>query len=98
MRLVKPNIVNASIHSLLKSLSSSYASEQLAARHCFPLEDPLDDKKCPTDAEGLVYVCQFCTNTIIVFLNSNVNFAELQLKQLNMKPKKMRIGKLKSRR
>ncbi|KAL8542921.1 hypothetical protein ACS0TY_003700 [Phlomoides rotata] len=54
VRLVKPNIVNASIHSLLKSLSSSYASEQLAARHCFPLEDPLNYKKDPTDAEGLV--------------------------------------------
>lgn len=70
VRLVKPNIVNASIHSLLKSLSSSYASEQLAARHCFPLEDPLDDKKGLTDAEGLVYVCHFCIYTKIVFLTS----------------------------
>lgn len=55
MRLVEPNIANASVCGLLKSLSSGYSSEQLAARHCFPLEDPPDDKKNLADAEGYVF-------------------------------------------
>ncbi|KAL1554253.1 SWI/SNF complex subunit SWI3D-like isoform X2 [Salvia divinorum] len=50
VRLVDPNIANASVCSLLKSLSSGYSSEQLAARHCIPLEDPPDDKKSTADA------------------------------------------------
>ncbi|KAL3621230.1 hypothetical protein CASFOL_036142 [Castilleja foliolosa] len=51
-RLVDPNIANASVHSLLKSLSGNYSSEQLAARHCFPLEDPPDYEKNLEDSEG----------------------------------------------
>ncbi|XP_041998591.1 SWI/SNF complex subunit SWI3D-like isoform X2 [Salvia splendens] len=53
VRLVDPNIANASVCSLLKSLSSGYSSEQLAARHCIPLEDPSDDKKSTDDAEEI---------------------------------------------
>lgn len=56
MRLVEPNIANASVCSLLKSLNSGYSSEQLAARHCFPLEDPPDDKKSPADAKEYVFL------------------------------------------
>ncbi|KAH6789346.1 hypothetical protein C2S51_004352 [Perilla frutescens var. frutescens] len=52
VRLVEPYIANASVCSLLKSLSSGYSSEQLAARHCFTLEDPPDDEKNMADAEG----------------------------------------------
>ncbi|GFQ00968.1 swi/snf complex subunit swi3d [Phtheirospermum japonicum] len=51
-RLVDPNIANASVHSLLKSVTGYYSSEQLAARHCFPLEDPPDYKKNLADSEG----------------------------------------------
>ncbi|KAL6494831.1 hypothetical protein OROGR_031631 [Orobanche gracilis] len=52
VRLVEPNIANASVRSLLKSLSGNYSSEQLAARHCFPLEDPPDYKKKLAKSEG----------------------------------------------
>ncbi|KAL3614101.1 hypothetical protein CASFOL_042175 [Castilleja foliolosa] len=51
-RLVDPNIANASVHSLLKSLSGNFSSEQLAARHCFPLEGPPDYKKNLDDSHG----------------------------------------------
>ncbi|KAL1563969.1 SWI/SNF complex subunit SWI3D-like isoform X2 [Salvia divinorum] len=54
VRLVDPNVANASVCSLLKSLSSGYSSEHLAARHCIPLEDPLDDKKITDDAEEIL--------------------------------------------
>ncbi|XP_042003068.1 LOW QUALITY PROTEIN: SWI/SNF complex subunit SWI3D-like [Salvia splendens] len=53
VRLVDPNIANASVCSLLKSLSNGYSSEQLAARHCIPLEDPPNDKKSTADAEEI---------------------------------------------
>ncbi|XP_051134354.1 SWI/SNF complex subunit SWI3D [Andrographis paniculata] len=52
VRLVDPTVVTASVHNLLKSLSSHSSSEHLAARHCFPLEDPPDDKKNQTNVEG----------------------------------------------
>ncbi|XP_057788246.1 SWI/SNF complex subunit SWI3D [Salvia miltiorrhiza] len=52
VRLVDPNIANASVCSLLKSVSSGYSCEQLAARHCFSLEDPPGDEKSSADAEG----------------------------------------------
>ncbi|CAI9769888.1 unnamed protein product [Fraxinus pennsylvanica] len=50
-RLVEPNIAAASVRSLLKSLSGN-SSEQLAARHCFRLEDPPDNNKESVDSEG----------------------------------------------
>ncbi|KAL0365504.1 UNVERIFIED_CONTAM: SWI/SNF complex subunit SWI3D [Sesamum angustifolium] len=53
VRLVEPNMATASVRSLLKSLSGNCSSEQLAARHCFPLEDPPDDKKNLAVSEGL---------------------------------------------
>ncbi|KAL6526114.1 hypothetical protein OROHE_015638 [Orobanche hederae] len=52
VRLVEPNIANASVRSLLKSLSGNYSSEQLAARHCFPLEDPPNYEKKLAKSEG----------------------------------------------
>lgn len=61
-----PNIANASVCSLLKSLSSGYSSEQLAARHCIPLEDPPDDKKSMDDAEEYVF-----PNVCVIFLLEN---------------------------
>ncbi|XVF01119.1 hypothetical protein REPUB_Repub04eG0060600 [Reevesia pubescens] len=55
-RLVGPNIAAASAQSLLKLLSSSSPSMELAARNCFLLEDPPDDKKEPTGSESVVNV------------------------------------------
>ncbi|CAA2998970.1 SWI SNF complex subunit SWI3D [Olea europaea subsp. europaea] len=51
-RLVEPNIAAASVRSFLKSLSENSSSEQLAARHCFRLEDPTDNNKNSVDSEG----------------------------------------------
>ncbi|KAL2477164.1 SWI/SNF complex subunit SWI3D [Forsythia ovata] len=51
-RLVEPNIAAASVRSFLKSLSGNSSSEQLAARHCFCLEDPPDNNKNSVDSEG----------------------------------------------
>ncbi|KAM7474988.1 hypothetical protein LguiB_022231 [Lonicera macranthoides] len=45
VRLAEPNVVTAAAHSSLKAMSASDSSVQLAARHCFLLEDPPDDKK-----------------------------------------------------
>ncbi|XVF45260.1 hypothetical protein PTKIN_Ptkin02bG0191000 [Pterospermum kingtungense] len=44
-RLVGPNIAAASAQSSLKSLCGGSPSIELAARNCFLLEDPPDDKK-----------------------------------------------------
>ncbi|XP_075476255.1 SWI/SNF complex subunit SWI3D-like [Primulina tabacum] len=52
VRLVEPSIASASVHSFLKALSAKHSSDQLAARHCLPLEDPPDDKKKLADSEG----------------------------------------------
>ncbi|XP_019165864.1 PREDICTED: SWI/SNF complex subunit SWI3D isoform X1 [Ipomoea nil] len=41
VKLVEANVATASVRSSLKAVSG----EQLAARHCFRLEDPPDDKK-----------------------------------------------------
>ncbi|GMJ12797.1 SWITCH/SUCROSE NONFERMENTING 3D [Hibiscus trionum] len=53
-RLVVPNIATASAQSSLKALSGSSPSIQLAARNCFLLEDPPDDKKEPSVSESVV--------------------------------------------
>ncbi|KAK8562942.1 hypothetical protein V6N12_011006 [Hibiscus sabdariffa] len=53
-RLVGPKIATASAQSSLKALSGSSPSIQLAARNCFLLEDPPDDKKEPTVSESVV--------------------------------------------
>ncbi|XP_073037298.1 SWI/SNF complex subunit SWI3D-like [Primulina eburnea] len=53
VRLVEPNIASASIHSFLKALSAKHSSQQLAARHCLPMEDPPDEKKNLADSEGV---------------------------------------------
>lgn len=52
-RLVGPKIAAASAQSSLKSLSGSSPSIQLAARNCFLLEDPPDDKE-PNGSERYV--------------------------------------------
>ncbi|KAK6240956.1 hypothetical protein SCA6_006345 [Theobroma cacao] len=52
-RLVGPKIAAASAQSSLKSLSGSSPSIQLAARNCFLLEDPPDDKE-PNGSESVV--------------------------------------------
>eukprot|EP00257_Ricinus_communis_P013364 XP_015570783.1 SWI/SNF complex subunit SWI3D isoform X1 [Ricinus communis] len=46
-RLVGRDVAIASAQSSLKSLNSESPGMQLAARHCFLLEDPPDDKKGP---------------------------------------------------
>lgn len=45
LRVVEPNVITASARSSLKSISGNSSGEQLAARHCFRLEDPPDQKK-----------------------------------------------------
>ncbi|XVE66953.1 hypothetical protein DITRI_Ditri08aG0121200 [Diplodiscus trichospermus] len=49
-----PNIVAASAQSSLKSLTGSSPSIQLAARNCFLLGDPPDNKKHPSVSESVV--------------------------------------------
>ncbi|KAK9691093.1 hypothetical protein RND81_09G175400 [Saponaria officinalis] len=51
-QLVDPNLAMASAHSSLKSISKSSPGSQLAARHCFILEDPPDDKNEQTMPES----------------------------------------------
>lgn len=46
-RLVGPDLATASAHNSLKSLSGNSPSIELAARHCFLLEDPPNDNKEP---------------------------------------------------
>ncbi|KAI4295536.1 hypothetical protein L6164_035575 [Bauhinia variegata] len=50
-RLVGNDAAVASAHNSLKSISGNSPSIQLAARHCFVLEDPPDDKKETTSSE-----------------------------------------------
>lgn len=50
-RLVEPNVVTALARSSLKCISSNGSSAQLAARHCFLMEDPADDTKNSADTE-----------------------------------------------
>lgn len=52
VRLVDPNVATAAVHSVLKAVSGNSSSEELAARHCFPLEDPPDDIKNLINLEG----------------------------------------------
>lgn len=40
-----PSRTSASVHSSLKAMSSNSSGLQLAARHCYILEDPPDDKE-----------------------------------------------------
>ncbi|KAL9238196.1 hypothetical protein vseg_012657 [Gypsophila vaccaria] len=51
-QLVDPNLAMASAHSSLRSISKSSPGSQLAARHCFILEDPPDDKNEQTIDES----------------------------------------------
>ncbi|KAJ7967336.1 SWI/SNF complex subunit SWI3D [Quillaja saponaria] len=50
-RLVGSDVAIASAHSSLKSISGNSPAMQLAARHCFVLEDPPDDDKEPSNSE-----------------------------------------------
>ncbi|KAF7840934.1 SWI/SNF complex subunit SWI3D [Senna tora] len=50
-RLVGSDVAVASAHSSLKSISGNSPSIELAARHCFLLEDPPNDKKEPISSE-----------------------------------------------
>ncbi|CAK9142573.1 unnamed protein product [Ilex paraguariensis] len=51
VRLAEPNIVAISARSSLKSIMGNSSGVQLAARHCFLLEDPSDDKQKAADSE-----------------------------------------------
>ncbi|KAK5837892.1 SWI/SNF complex subunit SWI3D -like protein [Gossypium arboreum] len=53
-RLAGPKIGAASAQTSLKALSGSSPNIQLAARNCFLLEDPPDDKKEQTGSESVV--------------------------------------------
>lgn len=55
-RLVGPDAAIASVHSSLKSISGCSPGIQLAARHCFFLEDPSDGKKEPVSAGSERYL------------------------------------------
>ena len=67
-RLVGPDVAIASAHSSLKSISGSSPGIQLAARHCFLLEDPPDDKKEPVGSgrcvtlSGAYFLWKFLSN------------------------------------
>lgn len=50
---MEPNVVTASTRTSLKSVSGTASGTQLAARHCFLLEDPTDEGK--KTAEPLRY-------------------------------------------
>ncbi|XP_061363567.1 SWI/SNF complex subunit SWI3D-like [Gastrolobium bilobum] len=50
-RLVGSDLAVASAHSSLKSMSGNYPGTELAARCCFLLEDPPDNKKEPSSSE-----------------------------------------------
>ncbi|CAL1384973.1 unnamed protein product [Linum trigynum] len=52
VRLVGGDVASASARISLKSLSSSSPGLQLAARHCFLLEDPPDTKMVQGDGDG----------------------------------------------
>ncbi|KAK8529911.1 hypothetical protein V6N13_102802 [Hibiscus sabdariffa] len=53
-RLVGPKIASASARSSLKALSGCSANIELAARNCFLLEDPPDDKKEQPGSDNVV--------------------------------------------
>lgn len=46
-----PNIATATARNSLKSVSSGATGLQLSARHSFIIEDPVDEKKKPEEAE-----------------------------------------------
>lgn len=46
-RLVGPDLATASAHNSMKSISGNSPGIELAARHCFFLEDPPNDTKEP---------------------------------------------------
>ncbi|KAJ6385883.1 hypothetical protein OIU77_028950 [Salix suchowensis] len=50
-RLVGPSVATASACCSLKSFSSNSPGMQLAARHCFLLEDPPDERKKPSGSD-----------------------------------------------
>ncbi|CAK7329714.1 unnamed protein product [Dovyalis caffra] len=50
-RLVGPDVATASACSSLKALSSNSPGLQLAARHCFLLEDPPDEREKPSSSD-----------------------------------------------
>ncbi|GAV73735.1 Myb_DNA-binding domain-containing protein/ZZ domain-containing protein/SWIRM domain-containing protein [Cephalotus follicularis] len=53
-RLVGPDVATASARSSLKSISGNAHAMQLAARHCFLLEDPPDTMKEAISSESVV--------------------------------------------
>lgn len=58
-RLVGSDVAMASARSSLNSLNSNSPGVQLAARHCFLLEDPPDDLKGPAGPNWYIYVNLF---------------------------------------
>ncbi|PON33930.1 Octamer-binding transcription factor [Parasponia andersonii] len=52
--LVGPDVATASAHNSLKSISGSSPGIELAARHCFLLEDPPNDEKEPAGLSSIV--------------------------------------------
>ncbi|KAK1402640.1 SWI/SNF complex subunit SWI3D [Heracleum sosnowskyi] len=54
VRLVEPDVVTATTRTSLKSISGNTSGTQLAARHCFLLEDPMDEGKKTADSPSAV--------------------------------------------
>lgn len=54
VRLVEPDVVTASTRTSLKSISGNASGTQLAARHCFLLEDPMDEGGKTADSPSAV--------------------------------------------
>lgn len=50
VRLVEPDVVTASTRTSLKSISGNASGTLLAARHCYLLEDPMDEGKNTADS------------------------------------------------
>lgn len=67
VRLVEPDVVTASTRTSLKSISGNASGTQLAARHCFLLEDPMDEGKKTANSPSAVAqaVGQECQNNVI---------------------------------
>lgn len=70
VRLVEPNVVTASVRTSLKSISGNASGMQLAARNCFLLEDPIDEKRKSADSQRFVslFVAYF-TNGLYILIS-----------------------------
>lgn len=83
---------SAAVHSSLKSMSSNSPGMQLAARHCYILEDPPDDKKEQVGSErcvDLIYIL-YLQGFLNIVSDISERFAVLLLKWLTRMPTKMK--------